>query len=65
MFAAGVNDFAILCTTSDLAGYPGIEETILASTNNLMAKRGKFEDPKRQLQRGGAVLALFEGQVDS
>ena len=64
MFVASLTDFAILmCPTSDLSVYSGIEETILASTNELIAKRGKFEDPQRQLQKGGAVLALFEGQV--
>ena len=40
-----------------------MEETILGTTEELMTKRGKFDDPKTSLRRGNAVLALFEGQL--
>lgn len=64
MFVSGFSDFAVLmCGDTEIGAYSEMEGCILALTNELMEKRGKFADPERQLQRGGAVLALFEGQV--
>ena len=64
MNVASAKDIALLMQpSSDLPNYAGMEEVILGATQELMTKRGIFEDQKRQLQRGAAVLALFEGQV--
>ena len=64
MNVAGVKDIAILTQTqTDLPLYSSMEETILGATEELMMKRGQFTDPKTTLQRGHAVLGLFEGQL--
>ena len=64
LYVTSVRDIAIVMQAEkDLPDYMTMEEIILGSQAELLANRGKFEHPNRQLQRGGAVLALYEGQL--
>ena len=64
LYVTSVRDIAIVMQAeSGLPDYMSMEEIILGSQADLLANRGKFEHPDRQLQRGSAVLALFEGQL--